>query len=211
MYNQNRQDQLPWITAGQGAIGQMSQGMQPGGQFTQTFDQSKLQQNPGYLFQLQQGQQALDRSAASKGMLLSGAQAQATTNYNQGMANTDYNNAYNQWNNDQSTQWNRLSGIAGTGQQANSTLGNQGTSTANGIANTQASLGNSMAANSIGLGNSLTSSLNTGVNAWNMNNMWNNMQNQGAYSYTGVPGSSNPNFGNNWNQPVEYAPVTYGG
>lgn len=58
--------------------------------------------SPGYTFRLDQGSKALDRSAAARGMLLSGAQTKALTDYNQGQASqeyqnwlTNYMNAYN--------------------------------------------------------------------------------------------------------------------
>lgn len=48
------------------------------------------QKSPGYDFQMGQGIQALDRSAAARGMLLSGAQSKALNEYGQGVANQDY-------------------------------------------------------------------------------------------------------------------------
>ena len=48
--------------------------------------------NPGYNFQLQQGIQALDRSAAGSGLFGSGNAAMALNQYGQGLANQDYGN-----------------------------------------------------------------------------------------------------------------------
>jgi hypothetical protein len=53
---------------------------------------SAFQTDPGYQFALQQGTQALDRSAAGSGMFGSGNAAEALTNYGQGMANQQYGN-----------------------------------------------------------------------------------------------------------------------
>lgn len=63
----------------------------------------KLQSTPGYQFQQQQGQQALDRSLAAKGMGFSGAALKAASNYNTNLANTYYKDYLNQLQN-QSTQ-----------------------------------------------------------------------------------------------------------
>ena len=55
---------------------------------------AELQATPGYQFQLQQGQQALGQTAASRGGLLSGAQMKASQNYAQNQASTGFQNAW---------------------------------------------------------------------------------------------------------------------
>jgi len=54
----------------------------------------ELQKTPGYQFQLQQGQQAINNSAAAKGNLLSGASAAALNNFAQGQAGTYFQQAW---------------------------------------------------------------------------------------------------------------------
>ncbi len=51
-------------------------------------DPSSITSDPGYKFQLSQGINALDRSAASKGLLLSGSQQKALDQYGQDYAST---------------------------------------------------------------------------------------------------------------------------
>lgn len=53
-----------------------------------------LYKDPSYLFRLQQGQKALDRQGAAAGRFLSGRQLQATSDYNQGAASQEFQNAY---------------------------------------------------------------------------------------------------------------------
>lgn len=67
----------------------------------------RFQTSPGYNFRLQQGVNALDRSASARGMNFSGAQAKALDDYGQGQASSEYGNYVN-----------ALSGIAGQGQVA---------------------------------------------------------------------------------------------
>ena len=68
---------------------------------------SAFQTAPGYQFALNQGTQALDRSAAGSGMFGSGNAAMALNNYGQGMANQQYGN------------WlSNLSGLNNQGMQA---------------------------------------------------------------------------------------------
>jgi hypothetical protein len=55
-----------------------------------------FQASPGYNFRLNEGTKALDRSAASKGMLLSGAQTKAVTDYGQNTASNEWGNYINQ-------------------------------------------------------------------------------------------------------------------
>lgn len=53
-----------------------------------------LYNDPSYQFRLQQGQKAIDRQGAASGRFLSGAQLQASSNYNQGAASQEFQNAY---------------------------------------------------------------------------------------------------------------------
>jgi hypothetical protein len=64
-------------------------------------------QDPSYQWRLNQGQTAQDRSAASRGLLLSGAQLKASQAYGQNLASTEYGN-----------QFNRLAGLANNAQSA---------------------------------------------------------------------------------------------
>lgn len=68
---------------------------------------ARFKTSPGYTFRLQEGVNALNRSASAKGMNLSGAQAKALTDYGQ-------NTASNEWGN----YVNGLSGLAGGGMNA---------------------------------------------------------------------------------------------
>lgn len=52
--------------------------------------QAAFQASPGYQFQLDQGLEALNRSAASRGMLASGNNSQDLMRFGQGLANQEY-------------------------------------------------------------------------------------------------------------------------
>ena len=216
MYGQNAGYLSPWITQGQGASNQLNYlmgiGPQTGtglntsqgayGSLATPFSQTNWQVDPGYAFRLQQGQQALERSAAARGMTLSGAQAKALQGYGQGMASQEYQNAYNRYNTDQGNLYNRLSGISGTGLQAGSALAGVGTNVANQIANTQLGAGNALAAGQVGAANAYGNMFNTlanqGAASWNAySNPWTsaNMMSgvqgsQGAADYWGNPNNT---------------------
>jgi hypothetical protein len=80
---------------------------------------NRLRQTPGYQFRMDEGVQARDRSAAARGMALSGAQQKALTEYGQGLADQTYGQ-----------QLNRLASLAGTGQTATTNVAQMGTNMA---------------------------------------------------------------------------------
>jgi len=110
-FYQNREDMQPWREAGVGALGQLSTGLQSGGEFNRNFSMSDFTADPGYEFRMQQGQRALDSSAAARGGALSGAAVKAQTRYGQDYASNEYNNAYNRFNNDLNSRYNRLASL----------------------------------------------------------------------------------------------------
>lgn len=55
-----------------------------------------FQTSPGYQFALEEGQKALERSRAAKGILNTGGTGRELTRYGQGMANQEYGNYLNQ-------------------------------------------------------------------------------------------------------------------
>jgi hypothetical protein len=104
------------------------------------------QNDPGYQFRLQQGQQALQNSAAARGGLLSGGTAKALTDYNQNAASGEYGNVYNRalqnyntnyntFTNDQTNTFNRLQALSGGGQTAANNLSASGITAAGNAAN----------------------------------------------------------------------------
>lgn len=103
-FNQLLATQQPFIDAGTGAINKLSDVFVTG---EQPFTAS-----PGYDFRLQEGINALDRSAASRGRLLSGPQLRGVTEFGQNFATNEYNNEFN-----------RLAALAGIGQVGTGQVG----------------------------------------------------------------------------------------
>lgn len=144
-------NEAPWLQQGQQAVSQLGQlagpgGLQPWNQQFQAPTAEQAAQTPGYQFQLQQGEQALQNSAAAKGDLLSGNTGAALEQYGQGLASTNYqqvyNNAltqyqqsYNQFQQNQANQFNRLASVAGLGQTAAGQLGQTGQAAAQNVGN----------------------------------------------------------------------------
>ena len=98
--------------------------------------------NPAYQFQLKQGQQALDRSSAARGMGYSGAQMKAAQEYGQGLASQQYDKEYNRASGEFGDYYNRLAGLSQGGQQAAGSMAQAGGQYANNASNTFGNLSN---------------------------------------------------------------------
>ena len=115
------------------------------------FDVSKL---PGYQFQMDQGLNSIQNSAAARGGALSGNAMVGLQSYGQGLASTQFQNYMSQ-----------LAGIANMGQAAASNTANQGASLMSGAGASLASgimgAGNAQSANTINQGNILSGLFNS--------------------------------------------------
>ena len=156
MYDQTRKDLDPYKQAGATSLSQMMGQMTPDGYFNQTYTGQDIYSDPSYQFRLQQGQNAIQSSAAAQGGLLSGATLKALQNYGQESASQEYGNAYNRFNADQTNRYNRLSNLVGIGQNAAAQVGNAGAQTSQAIANNTMAGANALAAGQIGSANAWT-------------------------------------------------------
>ena len=95
--------------------------------------------------------QALDRSAAARGMGYSGAQMKALNEYGQGLASQQYDKEYNRAAQEYGNYYNRLASLSQGGQQAAQSLGGIGSNYSVNAANTLGSL-SSQLQNNIGQG-----------------------------------------------------------
>lgn len=117
--------------------------------------------SPAYQFQLQQGiQGTLNGEAASNGAL-SGAAQKDLMSYNQNLANTSFNSAFNQYQTQQGNIYSRLAGIAQLGQNAAANTGQQGTTLAGQAAQSATNIGTAQAAGTVGAANAFTGGLNS--------------------------------------------------
>lgn len=155
---------------------------------TKSFSMADFQKDPGYDFRMQQGQQALERSAAARGGLQGGGFAKALTQYGQDYASNEYQNAYNRFNNDRTNRFNSLAALAGIGQTSNAQLGNATQNYANNASQNIMGAGNAQGAAAIAGGNAWGGALsNLGNTAMqygamnqqnNLNQQWMDLQRQ---------------------------------
>jgi len=120
-FEQTRADLAPWRQAGAQALGQYAGLLGVGAPGAGAPGagapgvggpdiaglQAGLEQYPGYQFALSQGVEAIEKSAAGRGLLQSGQTLKSLTQYGQGLASSNIENYLN-----------RLQGLAGGGQQA---------------------------------------------------------------------------------------------
>jgi len=116
----------PYLKSGTAANGALSTALGTGGDpnapgygsLTKPFSPGDLTQDPGYEFQLQQGDQALNRKEAAAGNFFSGSALKAAQDYGQGLAGTTYNAAFQRNQAQKQQDYSMLAGQNGAGQQA---------------------------------------------------------------------------------------------
>ena len=188
-FDQNQANEQPYLDAGKTALGQYQAAIN-----TPTTSADVMANDPGYQFELQQGQTALDRKIAAMGGRVSGAALKATDQYATNYATTGYNAAYQR----SQDRLNRLASLAGLGQTAtgaSSAAGQAGTNAMSQLITNQgdASAASTLAQSNIwgNAGNQITAALGrygassgsnstTGLNAGN--------------SYSGVNGGTYANW-----------------
>lgn len=154
------------------------------------FNASMMKQyDPGYQFQMQQGQQGVLNGDASSAGALSGAAQKDLMGFNQGYANSAYNNAFNQYQTQQGNIYQRLGGMAQLGQSAASNQATGASSFANGIGQSMTNTGNAQAGGTVGMANAASS---IGSLAW--------LKGGGGST------ASTPNYGNP-SDPSFYGPI----
>jgi hypothetical protein len=133
----------------------------PGGYLTETFNptQADLENYPGYQFQQQQGDLAVQSAESSGGSALSGPAIKSLMSFNQGLAASNYSNYFNQFQTQQNNIFNRLSNIAAMGQNAAGNLGTAGANLGTGIAQAQAAAAGSIAGGISGATNNVGQSI----------------------------------------------------
>jgi hypothetical protein len=117
-YNSAIQNLSPYMQGGGQAFDQLSAMTQPGSAFMKPFDASMMaQQDPGYQFRLQQGLQAMRAQASATGGL-GGAALRSAGQYSQGLASSEYQDAFNRYMANRQQTFGMLNTLAGYGANA---------------------------------------------------------------------------------------------
>ncbi len=160
--------QEPWRQAGQRALTKLE------GVVDYTpFSYNAFTADPGYAFRLAEGQKALERSAAARGGLMSGATGKALTRYGQEMGSQEYTNAFNRYQTERAARLQPLQSLAGVGQTSAQQIGQAGMNMAGNVGEALTSGAAARASGYVGGANALTSGLGTYLNYSQGQNMIN--------------------------------------
>jgi hypothetical protein len=160
-YATSQAQQAPYLQAGTSGLNALQYGLGTGGtangsgvgqgSLLQPYGQSfsaptglTEQNDPGYQARLALGTDAIQKSAAARGSVVTGGTAKALDTYGQDYASNEYGNVYNRalntfntnysdYNTNQTNQYNKLAGLASAGQQTATNMASQGQAASNNV------------------------------------------------------------------------------
>jgi hypothetical protein len=162
-------------------------GLSPGagGKYAKDFSMADFPADPGYAFRMSEGLKALDRTAASRGGMLSGAALRGATRYGQDMASQEYTNAFNRYQTNRANQLNPLQSLMGAGQTAAGQVGAAGQAYANNAGQAYMNAADARASGYMGAANSWQNALGgigSAINKYGANQMANQNMADGQWS-----------------------------
>lgn len=187
IYEENIARQKPFLDTGTEFFNRLAALQRGGPEAAQNF----LQMDPGYQFRLGEGLKALDRQAAARGGLISGAALKAAQRYGQDLGSQEYSAAYG-----------RLAGLADVGPRSAGIMSGLGerygqTAGQNLLAGGQAvgqgylGAGAAQASGYMGMANSLTNALGSYINYNQNQQLLNQLTQSPGMRYTTEPGFVN--------------------
>ena len=147
MWRKGREDMLPWLETGGAATRQLADLMgleTPGqekserfGELSEFIDPAAFKESPGYRFQLEEGEKAINRMASATGSFFSGERGKELVGYAGGMASREYGNWFARQRAERGDIYNRLAGISSQGQAGAAGTAAAGVATGQGVAATE--------------------------------------------------------------------------
>jgi hypothetical protein len=136
---------------------------------------------------MSEGMKALERSAAARGGLLSGATLRGTQRYGQDLASQEYQNAFNRYQAERTGTLNPYQALAGVAQSSANTLGQQAGTYGNAMASNIIGSGNAQASGYMGGANAIAGGVGQGINFYQNQQLLNRLP-----TYASVPMSVGP-------------------
>jgi hypothetical protein len=197
MFNQTQANEQPYLQAGNNSLAALLKGVGVGpgtantgsGPLNAPFTAAQYQQSPGYQFQMNQGLNAINNTASARGGVNSGNTLKSLTQYGTGLANQDYQQAYQNYVAQQNQQFGQLQTLAGSGQNAAANLGALGSQVGSSVGSNIIGAGNASAAGQVATANTIGNSLNS----LGSNYLLYNALNGGGSAASGGIGISNDN------------------
>jgi len=156
-------------------IGDAGRGTPDYGMLTRQFGMDQFQQDPGYGFRLTEGMKALDRSAAARGGLLSGATLKGAQRYGQDLASQEFTNAFNRYQAQLGTRLGTLGSMYGGGQAGTGQLVGAAGQMGEGISNALMGGANARASGYVGQANAFNQALGQGINFYQQQQLLNRL------------------------------------
>lgn len=128
------------------------------------FGMEQFTADPGYGFRLSEGQKALDRQAAARGGLISGAALRGAQRYGQELGSQEYTNAFNRYQTERQARLNPLQSLAGMGQTSVGLLGQAGQTMATNVGEAGGQAAQARASGYMGGANALSQGLGQYIN-----------------------------------------------
>jgi len=150
---------------------------------TAEFGMDKFTADPGYAFRMSEGMKALERSAAARGGLLSGATLKGTQRYGQDLASQEYQNAFNRYQAERAGTLNPYQALAGTAQTSANVLTGAAGNLGQQLGSNIIGAGNAQAAGQIGSANAIVGGLGQGINFYQNQQLLNRLP-----TYSATPG-----------------------
>lgn len=145
IYEESVARQQPFLQTGTEFFNRLAALQRGGPEAAQQF----LQTDPGYGFRLSEGLKAMERGAAARGGLMSGAALRAGQRYGQDLASQEYGAAYN-----------RLANLANVGPQAAGVMSTLGQNYAGNVGNIMMGQGQTAANAALARGSAYSGGLN---------------------------------------------------
>ena len=175
----------PWRKAGEQALNKLI----PLTDYT-PFSMAQFQADPGYGFRMSEGMKALERSAAARGGLLSGATLKGIQRFGQDLGSQEYMNAFNRYQTERAARLQPLQSLAGVGQTTAQQIGQAGQQMASNVGEALTSGAAARASGYVGGANALTQGLGTYLNYTQGQNMLNALRAPTA----AVPATTYPSY-----------------
>lgn len=181
MFNRQTELQEPFRQGGLTAQQQIMQLLGIGGDpnaagygsLAKPFSMADFEADPGYQFRMDEAQRALERSAAARGMLLSGSTLKGIERYSQGLASQEYQNAFNRYQIERAAKLNPLQSLMGSGQSSANTLTSAAGNYGNAAAQNYMNAGAARASGYVAAGNAISNAVNGMANAYAMQPIYN--------------------------------------
>lgn len=169
------------------------------GSLMRDFSMQDFTADPGYAFRMSEGLKGLDRQAAARGGLISGAALKGAQRFGQDLGSQEYMNAFNRYQTNRANKLAPLQSLSGVAQTSANTLGSAAQQYGQGASEAAYQGANARASGYVGQANAMNQSLGGIANAIGQGvGMYNFMRPQtGMVGSTGgfssVPGTTGVN------------------